>query len=160
MAPTQTQASRPPSALQRRQKAENFESTNDRGLQPNVESKWEGQDASQTTGANTRKGNAVESVPDAKGFQKKHISSENGMKQGTADKSPARGYKGVEDKVAASKPHGDWGAISGKQEGLSNTDTKYSTDLTNTPKQSQKGEGTPESSKSKGTVDTRRPLTH
>jgi hypothetical protein len=47
---------------------------------------------------------------------------------------------------------------SGKQEGLSNTDTKYSIDLTNTPEKSQKGEGTPESSKSKGTVDVKRPL--
>lgn len=66
--PTQTQASRSPSALQRRHTPEDFENTKDRGLQPNVEPKREDQVASQTTGANTRKGNAVGSVPDAKGF--------------------------------------------------------------------------------------------
>jgi hypothetical protein len=48
--------------------------------------------------------------------------------------------------------------MSGKQEGLSNTDTKYSIDLTNNPNKAQKGEGAPETSKLKGTVDVNRPL--
>ena len=47
--------------------------------------------------------------------------------------------------------------MSGKQEGFSNTDTKHSTDIANDPDKSKKGEGTPETSKSKGTVDPGRP---
>ena len=46
---------------------------------------------------------------------------------------------------------------SGKQEGLSNTDTKHSTDIANDPDKSKKGEGAPETAKSKGTVDPTRP---
>ena len=46
---------------------------------------------------------------------------------------------------------------SGKQEGLSNTDTKHSTDILNDPEKSTKGEGAPETAKSKGTVDPQRP---
>ena len=47
--------------------------------------------------------------------------------------------------------------MSGKQEGLSNTDTKHSTKLEEDPDKSKKGEGTPETAKSKGTVDPNRP---
>ena len=47
--------------------------------------------------------------------------------------------------------------MSGKQEGLSNTDTKHSTDIANNPEKSKKGEGTPETAKSKGTIDPGRP---
>ena len=46
---------------------------------------------------------------------------------------------------------------SGKQEGLANTDTKHSTNITDNPGKSTKGEGTPETAKSKGTVDPQRP---
>ena len=46
---------------------------------------------------------------------------------------------------------------SGKQEGLSNTNTKHSTDIANDPEKSKKGEGMPETAKSKGTVDPMRP---
>lgn len=46
---------------------------------------------------------------------------------------------------------------SGKQEGLSNTDTKHSTDITNDPDKSKKGEGAPETAKLKGTIDPGRP---
>ena len=59
--------------------------------------------------------------------------------------------------AASAKPSGTKNMISGKQEGLSNTDTKHSTDITNNPEKSTKGEGTPETSKSKGTVDISRP---
>ena len=46
---------------------------------------------------------------------------------------------------------------SGKQEGLSNTDTKHSTNIADNPEKSKKGEGAPETAKSKGTVDPGRP---
>lgn len=45
---------------------------------------------------------------------------------------------------------------SGKQEGLSNTDTKHSTNIAEDPEKSTKPEG-PETAKSKGTVDPHRP---
>lgn len=47
--------------------------------------------------------------------------------------------------------------MSGKQEGLSNTDTKHSTDIASNPEKSKKGEGTPETAKLKGTVRPSRP---
>jgi len=40
---------------------------------------------------------------------------------------------------------------------LSNTDTKHSTDLVNDPDKSKKGEGVPETAKSKGTISPFRP---
>ena len=43
--------------------------------------------------------------------------------------------------AAASKPAGDHTTQSGKQEGLSNTDTKHSTNITDDPEKSTKGEG-------------------
>lgn len=70
IAPTQTQESQSSSESQRTHMSESFESTKDRGLQPNIEPEREDQIASQTTGANTRKGNAVESVPDAKALRR------------------------------------------------------------------------------------------
>lgn len=62
--------------------------------------------------------------------------------------------------AAASKPTenpGTGASQSSKQEGLSNTDTKHSTDITNNPDKSSKGEGAPETAKLKGTVDPKRP---
>jgi len=98
---------------------------------------------------NTRK-----SIPDAKGGNKKRIESNNAIKQGeeqdTAESS-------IKDKPATSKEPGDKNTMSGKQEGLSNTDTKHSTDITNTEEKSTKGEGVPETAKVKGTVDPNRP---
>lgn len=47
---------------------------------------------------------------------------------------------------------------SGKQEGLSNTDTKHSTDLSARGDTSMKAEG-PETAKAKGTIDPSRPQT-
>lgn len=46
--------------------------------------------------------------------------------------------------------------MSGKQEGLSNTDTKHSYDLDKDSERSKKGEGQAETSKVKGTVDPKR----
>ena len=63
----------------------------------------------------------------------------------------------TEYQAAASKKAGDKSTQSGKQEGLSNTDTKHSTDIQNDPEKSKKGEGSPETAKSKGTVKVDRP---
>ncbi len=75
--------------------------------------------------------------------------------------------------AAASKSAGDMSTQSGKQvikleinsifklknkkEGLSNTDTKHSTNIADSPDKSTKGEGGPETAKNKGTVDPQRP---
>lgn len=56
---------------------------------------------------------------------------------------------------AASKPAGSFNKQSGKQEGLSNTDTKHSTDIANDPEKSKKSTGGPDTAKEKGTVDSR-----
>ncbi len=59
--------------------------------------------------------------------------------------------------AATAKPAGGFGTQSGKQEGLSNTDTKHSTDIANDPDKSKKPTGGPDTAKEKGTVDPRRP---
>ena len=63
----------------------------------------------------------------------------------------------IRRQAASAKPAGDMTTQSGKQQGISNTDTKHSTDIVNDPQKSMKGEGTPETAKSKGTVDPGRP---
>jgi hypothetical protein len=52
---------------------------------------------------------------------------------------------------------GDGDAMSDKQRGMSNTDTRHSTDLAQNPEKSNKGEGTVDTAKIKGTVDPSRP---
>ncbi|TLD29407.1 cylicin I [Venturia nashicola] len=52
---------------------------------------------------------------------------------------------------------GDEDEMSHKQRGMSNTDTKHSTDPSKDPEMSKKGEGTAETAKIKGTVDPSRP---
>ena len=59
---------------------------------------------------------------------------------------------------ASSKTPGDMSTMSGKQEGLVNTDTKHSTDITKDPDKSKKAGGMPETAKQKGTVPLDRPL--
>jgi len=100
-------------------------------------------------------GNSAKSVPDAKGGIKKRIESEKGIKQGEGETEGGDGEP--KDKAAASKAAGGKGSQSSKQEGLTNTDTKHSTDITNDPTNSKKGEGAPETAKVKGTVDPNRP---
>lgn len=58
---------------------------------------------------------------------------------------------------ATAKTPGGRNTQSGKQEGLSNTDTKHSTNIESDPEKSKKGEGAPETAKSKGTVSPSRP---
>jgi hypothetical protein len=55
------------------------------------------------------------------------------------------------------KPSGDFTDTSGKQEGMSNADTKHTSDIHNDPQKSKKGEGVAETAKLKGTVSTERP---
>lgn len=57
----------------------------------------------------------------------------------------------------ASKEPLDQNHTSGKQAGLSNTDTKHSQDISADPEKSKKGEGAPETAKLQGPVDPRRP---
>jgi hypothetical protein len=73
------------------------------GIQPNSTSTEGSQDASQTTGANSKKGNTIERYPDAKGGNKKRIVSNAGMKQGAIDKAPREGYEGVDDPVSTGR---------------------------------------------------------
>lgn len=54
---------------------------------------------------------------------------------------------------SASKAPGTMNIQSGKQEGVSNADTKHSTDIAGDPDKSQKPGGDPETAKSKGTID-------
>jgi len=51
----------------------------------------------------------------------------------------------------------DAGAVDTKQQGLSNTPTRHSTQIDQDPEKSKKGEGNPETAKSMGTVDPNRP---
>ena len=121
-------------------------------------------------------GDTRKHIPDAKGFSKKRIESHYGGKEGEAtneEQDPSNKdlvpmtppmtflaqvvwlTPGIQ--AAASKPAGDKTTQSGKQEGLSNTDTKHSTNIAADPDKSTKGEGGPETAKNKGTVDPQRP---
>ncbi|KAL1304210.1 hypothetical protein AAFC00_000632 [Neodothiora populina] len=51
------------------------------------------------------------------------------------------------------------GDMSNKQKGIATTATKHSTDIANDPEKSKKGEGSPETAKSQGTVSVNRPQT-
>ncbi|MCJ1355201.1 MAG: hypothetical protein MMC33_005192 [Icmadophila ericetorum] len=97
-------------------------------------------------------GDTRKHIPDAKGGKKKRIESDLGKKQGEQESG-----SGDDDNPAPSKESKGGDTISGKQEGLSNTNTKHSTDLTNNPEKSRKGEGGPDTAKVKGTVKTDRP---
>lgn len=91
-------------------------------------------------------------VPDAKGGAKRRVESRNGK-----DLAPVENVEGdTEDKAAPSKDAPP-NSTSQKQQGLSNTNTKHSTDPGNNPEISKKGEGAPETAKMQGTVDPNRP---
>ena len=116
-------------------------------------------------------GDTRKHIPDAKGGSKKRIESDYAKPQGQAsepEQDPDNKdvvftksqflwrYSLTRSQAAASKATGKAGSSttqSSKQEGLSNTDTKHSTDIQNSPEKSKKGEGMPETAKSKGTVD-------
>ncbi|MCJ1308933.1 hypothetical protein MMC25_002588 [Agyrium rufum] len=94
-------------------------------------------------------------VPDAKGGAKKRIESAYGNKLGEMSEEDQKADKG--DAPATAKTPGNDNTISGKQEGISNTDTKHSTDIANDPDKSKKAEGGPDTAKVKGSVDPSRP---
>lgn len=96
--------------------------------------------------------NRVKSIPDAKGGSKKRLESKSAITQGGVDDED-----NGEDKGASSKQAGSMRTQSGKQEGLSSTDTKHSTDIVGNADKSTKGEGGPETAKLKGTVQVDRP---
>ncbi|KAI9833247.1 MAG: hypothetical protein M1826_000160 [Phylliscum demangeonii] len=95
-------------------------------------------------------------MPDAKGGTKKRLESAYGDTHGVDD-SVAEDESAPTDKAAASKPALGLHSQSGKQEGLTNTDTKFAGAISDSDRLSYKGEGAPETSKLKGTVDPARP---
>ncbi|KAL9000283.1 MAG: hypothetical protein Q9169_001000 [Polycauliona sp. 2 TL-2023] len=107
------------------------------------------------TSGGTREGEQGDTrkhIPDAKGFAKKRIESHYGKEQGQLEGED----DADSDKAAPSKPPTGSNTTSQKQEGLSNTNTKHSTDLDNNPDKSKKGEGVVETAKVKGSVDPRK----
>ncbi|KAL8737977.1 MAG: hypothetical protein Q9181_001159 [Wetmoreana brouardii] len=98
-------------------------------------------------------GDTRKHIPDAKGGAKKRIESDYGKMQGVLNEDDPEST----DKPAGSKMTSSPNQISAKQHGLSNTQTKHSTDLDNNPEKSKKGEGYVETAKAQGTVDPGRP---
>lgn len=90
--------------------------------------------------------------PDSKGAFKKRIDSGAAKDLGTG--SEEGGSESASSKEAKKGSEGD---ISGKQFGLSNTPTRHSTQIDEDPEKSKKGEGSPETAKSMGTVQVDRP---
>ncbi|KAI9803212.1 MAG: hypothetical protein M1825_002003 [Sarcosagium campestre] len=93
----------------------------------------------------------VKRYPDAKGGNKKRLESTYGKQQGVIDDDE----ENEDDKPATSKPPVR-GSTSGKQEGVSNTDTKHSLDIEKDTGIGIKPEG-PDTAKAKGTIDPNRP---
>ncbi|KAL8872813.1 MAG: hypothetical protein Q9174_001620 [Haloplaca sp. 1 TL-2023] len=91
-------------------------------------------------------------IPDAKGGYKHRIESHYAKEQGVMDGEDQEN-QGTEDQPAASKSSSPLNSQSAKQHGLSNTQTKHSTDISNDPDKSKKGEGYAETAKAMGTVD-------
>ncbi|MCJ1305299.1 hypothetical protein MMC08_008113 [Hypocenomyce scalaris] len=103
-------------------------------------------------------GNTRKSFPDAKGGNKKRIESDYGKKQGHDPEGETREEDGnIRDKPAPSKPEGSQNSTSGKQAGLSNTDTKHSTDIAGDEEKSTKSDGSPATAKAKGSIDPNDP---
>ncbi|CZT41127.1 related to cylicin I [Rhynchosporium secalis] len=107
-------------------------------------------ETSDDEGEDTADGKNTKTVkPDAKGGNKKRFESKQGKKAGESDSSD-------DGDAAPSKPVGDKNSQTAKQEGLTNTDTKHSTDISNDPEKSKKAEGGPDTAKVKGTIDPNR----
>jgi len=95
-----------------------------------------------------------ESESDAKSESKDDSSSEGG--EDTPASSDDEGEKGDKDDAQVNKTAGSQNTTSGKQEGLSNADTKHSTAAEDETSKSPKPEGGAESAKAKGTVKVER----
>ncbi|KAL9118703.1 MAG: hypothetical protein Q9187_004750 [Circinaria calcarea] len=101
-------------------------------------------------------GDVRKHIPDAKGGNKKRIESKYGNRLGLNEEGDDKSR--LTDKAAASKTPGDLvKSQSGKQAGLSNTDTKHPSDPVKDPDKSLKGENAPETAKLQGSVDPTRP---
>ncbi|KAI9678726.1 MAG: hypothetical protein M1817_005783 [Caeruleum heppii] len=99
-------------------------------------------------------------IPDNKGGNKRRINSAYGKSLGQPEDGSSMDEEEAgksQDKPTPSKTPLNRNHQSGKQEGISNTDTKHSADLDNMPDKSKKGEGGPDTAKVKGTVRTDRP---
>jgi hypothetical protein len=107
-------------------------------------------------------------LPDSKGGFKKRVDSD--LRKNLGEDDSASGDDTVcnpfdssllpqthVSQPASSKKPGDFTTTSGKQAGLSNTDTRHSHDIVNDPGKSKKGEGTAETAKLQGTVQAGRP---
>ncbi|KAI4258600.1 MAG: hypothetical protein LQ352_001135 [Teloschistes flavicans] len=99
-------------------------------------------------------GDTRKHIPDAKGGAKHRIESHYGKELGSLKEEDP----GDSDKPAGAKSTSSPGSISDKQRGLSNTQTKHSTDIDNDPGKSKKGEGYAETAKAQGAVDPQRPM--
>ncbi|KAL8960447.1 MAG: hypothetical protein Q9193_002847 [Seirophora villosa] len=103
-------------------------------------------------GGRQEQGDVRKHIPDAKGGAKKRIDSDYAKPLG----KPAEEDDESNNRAAAAGTPSNSSSAS-KQEGLSNTDTKHSTDIDNNPDKSKKGEGFVETAKIKGPVDPSRP---
>jgi hypothetical protein len=113
----------------------------------------QGQEKTMEEGEGT---NRTVKYADAKGGVKNRKESKNAITAGDPhSEEDLSGDKGKTAKPAAGNVAS--GSTSGKQEGVSNTDTKHSYDLNNDPSRSKKPEGGPDTAKVKGTVDPNRP---
>ncbi|MCJ1388151.1 hypothetical protein MMC18_000996 [Xylographa bjoerkii] len=99
-------------------------------------------------------GDTRKHIPDSKGYNKKRIESDYGHTQSPDRSEETEPDQG--DKAATAKEAGSQNTQSGKQEGVSNTDTKHSSDPLSRSDTPKKPEG-PETAKAKGTVDPQRP---
>ncbi|CAD0028210.1 unnamed protein product [Aureobasidium pullulans] len=88
--------------------------------------------------------------PDGKGAFKKRIDSGYGKNLG-------EGPTHRSDGSTSTETPDDQGDIQKKQAGLSTTNTRHSTDITKDPEMSKKGEGSPDTAKSSGTISVNRP---
>ncbi|EKG09850.1 hypothetical protein MPH_13057 [Macrophomina phaseolina MS6] len=97
------------------------------------------------------------SKTDAKeGANKRRIDSTYGTPLG-AHESENDKPGSAKDQPSPSKEPLSQNQTSGKQQGISNTDTKHSIDVDNKPTESKKPEGSVDSAKTKGPVDPNRP---
>nr|POF13628.1 halomucin [Quercus suber] len=124
-----------------------------------------GEGGSDKTGLGKGKGKDLDDTrkhesSDSKGAAKKRIDSGLGKDLGKGpDFAEQEDDKPTRENSATSKTpqKGENGEISSKQFGLSTTATKHSTQIDEDPEKSKKGEGSPETAKSMGTVSVDRP---
>lgn len=94
--------------------------------------------------------------PDSKGAFKKRIDSGYGKDLGQGGPIDDESEQ-LESASSKTPKKGNSADISSKQLGMSNTPTRHSTQIDQDPEKSKKGEGTPETAKSMGTVSVDRP---